>query len=50
MKIIQVEAVPFAIPYVKPLRISDGELPAGQRPGIGVEVDPAKLARYRTDR
>jgi L-Ala-D/L-Glu epimerase / N-acetyl-D-glutamate racemase len=34
----------------EPLVISDGELVVGSRPGIGIEVDPDKLERYRLDR
>ena len=34
---------------VEPLRIADGELRVPTGPGIGVEVDPDKLAHYRTD-
>jgi L-alanine-DL-glutamate epimerase-like enolase superfamily enzyme len=35
---------------VEPLTIAGGELIAPSGPGIGVQVDPEKLARYRTDR
>ena len=34
----------------EPLVISGGELTVRPRPGIGLEVDPEKLARYRLDR
>ena len=34
----------------EPLVISGGELAVRPRPGIGLEVDPEKLARYRLDR
>jgi len=34
----------------EPLVISGGELAVGARPGIGIEVDPDKLERYRLDR
>lgn len=34
----------------EPLRIRAGELVLGQTPGIGLEIDRDKLARYRTDR
>lgn len=34
----------------EPLQIRDGELVLRQRPGIGIEIDPDKLERYRTDR
>lgn len=33
MKITAVEAIPFCIPYVKPLRFASGEVYAGPRPG-----------------
>ena len=33
----------------EPLRITDGVLRVRDRPGIGVEIDPDKLARYRQD-
>lgn len=33
----------------EPLRIRDGVLPVRPGPGLGVEIDPDKLARYRTD-
>lgn len=33
----------------EPLRITDGELVLSHRPGIGVDIDPDKLAAYRTD-
>lgn len=33
----------------EPLQISDGELRVPTGPGIGVDVDPDKLAHYRTD-
>lgn len=32
-----------------PLRIRDGELHVPAGPGLGIEIDPDKLARYRTD-
>jgi L-alanine-DL-glutamate epimerase-like enolase superfamily enzyme len=34
----------------EPLTIVDGEMYVRGGPGIGVEIDPEKLARYRTDR
>jgi L-Ala-D/L-Glu epimerase len=34
----------------EPLRISDGELVVRPGAGLGVEIDPAKLDRYRLDR
>lgn len=34
----------------EPLEISAGELAVPPRPGIGIEIDPAKLAHYRRDR
>jgi L-alanine-DL-glutamate epimerase and related enzymes of enolase superfamily len=34
----------------EPLEISDGELAVRPGPGIGVDVDPDKLAHYRLDR
>jgi L-alanine-DL-glutamate epimerase-like enolase superfamily enzyme len=34
----------------EPLTITGGELAAGTGPGIGVEIDPDKLAHYRRDR
>jgi L-alanine-DL-glutamate epimerase-like enolase superfamily enzyme len=34
---------------VEPLHIRDGELRVLQGPGLGVEIDTDKLARYRTD-
>lgn len=33
-----------------PLRIRDGELHVPAGPGLGIEIDPDKLDRYRTDR
>lgn len=33
----------------EPLRIVDGELAVPPGPGIGVTVDPEKLAHYRLD-
>ena len=33
-----------------PIEIRDGWIAVGQRPGIGVEIDPEKLDRYRVDR
>jgi L-alanine-DL-glutamate epimerase-like enolase superfamily enzyme len=33
-----------------PLVITDGEMIVDPRPGLGVEIDPEKLARYRLDR
>jgi L-alanine-DL-glutamate epimerase-like enolase superfamily enzyme len=33
----------------EPLRIAGGELSVRPGPGLGVDVDPDKLARYRTD-
>ncbi|MHA6629473.1 mandelate racemase/muconate lactonizing enzyme family protein [Pseudonocardia sichuanensis] len=33
----------------EPLRVRDGALQVSERPGIGVEIDEDKLARYRTD-
>ncbi|GAA1005887.1 muconate cycloisomerase [Acrocarpospora pleiomorpha] len=33
----------------EPLEISDGELTARSGPGIGIAIDPDKLAQYRTD-
>lgn len=32
------------------LRISNGEMVLGDRPGIGLEIDPEKLSAYRTDK
>lgn len=32
-----------------PLQISDGELRVREGPGLGIEIDPDKLAHYRTD-
>ena len=32
---------------VEPLEVSDGAVRAPDRPGLGVELDEAKLARYR---
>lgn len=34
---------------VEPPRILDGWMSAPERPGVGVEIDPHKLDRYRTD-
>jgi L-Ala-D/L-Glu epimerase len=34
----------------EPLEISGGELAARPGPGIGIEIDPDKLAHYRRDR
>ena len=34
----------------EPLVITGGELAVRPQPGIGLEVDPEKLARYRLDR
>ncbi|WP_219413832.1 mandelate racemase/muconate lactonizing enzyme family protein [Pseudonocardia nigra] len=34
----------------EPLQISGGELAVRPGPGIGIEIDPDKLARYRQDR
>ena len=34
----------------EPLRISNGELLASERPGIGVRIDEDKVERYRLDR
>jgi L-Ala-D/L-Glu epimerase len=34
----------------EPLTIAGGELAIPPGPGIGVAIDPDKLARYRTDR
>lgn len=34
---------------VEPLTITDGTLPVRDAPGIGIEIDPDKLARYRQD-
>jgi L-alanine-DL-glutamate epimerase-like enolase superfamily enzyme len=34
----------------EPLRIENGTLTARQGPGLGIEIDPDKLARYRQDR
>ena len=34
----------------EPLQIRDGQLQRSARPGIGIEIDPDRLARYRTDR
>jgi L-alanine-DL-glutamate epimerase-like enolase superfamily enzyme len=33
----------------EPLRITDGQLVVSDRPGLGIDVDPDKLARYRQD-
>ncbi|MBC3192437.1 enolase [Pseudonocardia sp. C8] len=33
----------------EPLRITGGELQVPAGPGIGIEIDPGKLAHYRTD-
>lgn len=33
----------------EPLQIVGGRLPARERPGTGAELDPDKVARYRTD-
>ncbi|MBX7430711.1 enolase [Mycobacterium sp. Y57] len=33
-----------------PLRIHDGELHVPPGPGLGIDIDPDKLTRYRTDR
>jgi len=54
-----VDLLPVAVGYVtwlvvlslltEPLRISGGELRVPGGPGIGVDVDPDKLAHYRTD-
>jgi L-alanine-DL-glutamate epimerase-like enolase superfamily enzyme len=33
----------------EPLEISGGELTVRPGPGIGIDVDPDKLARYRRD-
>jgi L-alanine-DL-glutamate epimerase-like enolase superfamily enzyme len=33
----------------QPLQIRDGELRVQQGPGLGIEIDADKLARYRTD-
>lgn len=35
---------------VEPLRISDGVMKVLSGAGLGIEIDPAKLSRYRTDR
>ena len=32
-----------------PLEIVDGRLSARQVPGIGIDIDPEKLAKYRLD-
>ncbi|WP_427130492.1 mandelate racemase/muconate lactonizing enzyme family protein [Pseudarthrobacter sp. S9] len=34
----------------EPLEIVDGRLAVRQAPGIGIEIDPEKLAKYRLDR
>jgi L-alanine-DL-glutamate epimerase-like enolase superfamily enzyme len=34
----------------EPLTIAGGELAVPPGPGIGIDIDPDKLARYRTDR
>ncbi|MFZ2238852.1 MAG: enolase C-terminal domain-like protein [Gordonia amarae] len=34
----------------EPLQIRDGRLPTSPMPGTGFEIDPDKLAHYRTDR
>ena len=34
----------------EPLQISEGVLHRSEAPGIGVEIDPDKLTRYRLDR
>ncbi|GAA2352891.1 muconate cycloisomerase [Saccharopolyspora halophila] len=34
----------------EPIRIVDGTVPVRRLPGIGVEIDPEKLAHYRQDR
>jgi L-alanine-DL-glutamate epimerase-like enolase superfamily enzyme len=34
----------------EPLRIENGTLTVRQGPGLGIEIDPDKLARYRQDR
>jgi L-alanine-DL-glutamate epimerase-like enolase superfamily enzyme len=34
----------------EPLEITGGELAVRPGPGIGIEIDPDKLARYRQDR
>jgi len=34
----------------EPLAIAGGELAVPSGPGTGVQIDPDKLARYRTDR
>jgi L-alanine-DL-glutamate epimerase-like enolase superfamily enzyme len=34
----------------EPLTIAGGELTVPPGPGIGIDIDPDKLARYRTDR
>ncbi|MGW4336731.1 mandelate racemase/muconate lactonizing enzyme family protein [Rhodococcus koreensis] len=33
----------------EPLRISDGKMSVRPGPGLGIEIDPAKLDHYRTD-
>jgi L-alanine-DL-glutamate epimerase-like enolase superfamily enzyme len=33
----------------EPLTIGNGELQVRRGAGLGVEIDPDKLARYRTD-
>ncbi|WP_018603329.1 mandelate racemase/muconate lactonizing enzyme family protein [Mycobacterium sp. 155] len=33
-----------------PLQITDGQLQRSTGPGLGIEIDPDKLARYRTDK
>jgi L-alanine-DL-glutamate epimerase-like enolase superfamily enzyme len=33
----------------EPLQIREGELQVRSGPGLGIEIDPEKLARYRQD-
>ena len=39
MKITAVEAIPFAIPYVKPLRFASGEVHAAEHVLVRVHTD-----------
>ena len=39
MKITQVEAIPFAIPYAKPLRFASGEVHAAEHVLVRVTTD-----------
>ncbi len=33
----------------EPLQITDGILAISQKPGLGIEIDPEKLTKYRQD-